>query len=96
MAEQVIWWTGALILAAIGSFGASALFAGLVAMTVYLVTKYTLKVWIVGQNLGDVHRYVMAGRPNWRRCEDGVYRMAPTDGPWSSDPEPEPIPHTPA
>lgn len=30
-------------------------------------------------------QWVRSGRPKWRKCRDGVFRMLPTDGPYESD-----------
>lgn len=86
MVEQAIWWTAAAILSAVGLLGAGVLFALLVTAFCVLTTKRAKLAYLQGKAWADLHRFVRAGRPEWRVGADGVYRMVPTDGPWSDDP----------
>jgi len=81
--DEIIWWTGAAVIAAGGFAFAAAIVAALLAGGCATIGYWLLKLGWTIVNARHVSAWAKAGRPKWQRVDDlDGYRMVPTDGPW--------------
>lgn len=64
MLDQVIWWTGALVLGGFAALAASALIFGLYALAFIVATHAVLKLGNIATNLTLMHAWKRHGCPD--------------------------------
>lgn len=57
--------------------------AAILALAVNLLTGVLMRCWGLASNVALVRKWARNGKPQWVLCEDRVWRMAPSVGPFA-------------
>lgn len=84
--DEVIWWIGAAVIAAIGIGGAVAIIFGLLFAYTTVAIIFIQRAYNVTRNMERIHAWVKNGRPEFQLVDENgepggsCYRMWPTEG----------------
>jgi hypothetical protein len=76
--DQIIWWTGAVVLSLGAALAASLFVCGIVYLTSHIAWTASLRAGRTISDLRNMHTWVRAGKPMWYFEAGKPTQMRPT------------------